>query len=350
MAGLLEAFGVKSNPFTSFVGDHRSALLNFGAGLAGGRDFGQGVSMGLQGAALGRQADDAYATSQKAEAERVDQINKTREYLASDPLFADLVPLVDAGQGGAALTEAFKRKQPGYGQEAQPDPFTLSAGETRYAPDGSVLASMPSVEKPAPAPSGYQPSEAGGLEFIPGGPADPATAGKTTEATRRNQQLAKVIVPEIESLLGTDTKPGTFEALSDMWSQGLDAAGPVGFAIGGGPAEKYQQAKNSLKTIIASYLYSVSGATANPGEVETQASVLTPKPGEPKASVDDKKRRISTMVQAVVDAAKGTPIDVGAPAPVGRPGVSGAPQPGAVEDGYRFKGGNPSDPNSWEPA
>jgi hypothetical protein len=31
----------------------------------------------------------------------------------------------------------------------------------------------------------------------------------------------------------------------------------------------------------------------------------------------------------------------------GSPAQSG-PQPGAIEDGYRFKGGNPADPSSWE--
>jgi hypothetical protein len=39
--------------------------------------------------------------------------------------------------------------------------------------------------------------------------------------------------------------------------------------------------------------------------------------------------------------------------PTGGPGGgqgAGAPQPGTVENGYRFKGGNPADPASWERA
>jgi hypothetical protein len=46
-------------------------------------------------------------------------------------------------------------------------------------------------------------------------------------------------------------------------------------------------------------------------------------------------------LQAAPNAQPATPVPQGA---------TGGPQPGMIEDGFRFKGGNPSDPNSWERA
>jgi hypothetical protein len=317
--GILSATGV-DNGFTNWWDQHRNAITNFGVGLANGPTFSQGIGLGTQGLASGAQQDDAYATQQKAEAERTAAITATQKALAKYPdLQALAVPGADMGP---IIAELFRRSAPGYGAAAQPDPFTLGPGQTRYAADGTEIASIPAEpEKPQAAPTGYRWAPDGkALEPIPHGPADPATAGKTTEATRRNQQLAKVLEPEVQSLLGPDGNSGTFDALTNGWSQAVDAMGPLGLVVGGGPAAEYQQAKNSLKTIIASYLYSVSGATANPGEVETQASVLTPKPNEPAASVAEKRRRIATMVQAVRDAATGMPINLSGPSASGSTG------------------------------
>jgi hypothetical protein len=43
------------------------------------------------------------------------------------------------------------------------------------------------------------------------------------------------------------------------------------------------------------------------------------------------------------DFLKANPIQSAPPA-AARPA---APQPGEIRDGYRFKGGNPADPNNW---
>lgn len=125
----------------------------------------------------------------------------------------------------------------------------------------------------------------------------PLTGPKTkapNEQQQRDAKLYSVVAPELKIV------EDNFSALSNLSDQALSAV-PHGSDYGADylKSPDYQRASNSLKTIIASYLYSVSGATAAPAEVENQASILTPKPGEAKESVNDKLARVRAMVDAI---------------------------------------------------
>lgn len=172
-------------------------------------------------------------------------------------------------------------------------------GVPRYVDTGEAV--FPEVQ-PAPKldiPSGYQQRTDGqpGLMPIPGGPADPSTPGKTTEAQRRNQQLGSVIAPELE------TVEENWKALTDFGNQAANAdvpfMGKPGYAL---TSPEFQKADNALTTIIASYLYSVSGATATDEEIKRQKDILTPKVGESEESTQQKLARIRVMAEAVADA------------------------------------------------
>jgi hypothetical protein len=170
--GILNSLGI-SNGLTDFLAAHRGALMDFGAGLASGPTLSQGIALGTQGLQKGAQADDAYATAQKAEQQRQDQINATVKYLQSNPAFADLVPIAQAGDGATALTEAFKRSTPGYGEQ------TVAPGYTVLGADNQPVYTAP-IKPPnstGNAPSGFRFTADGqSLEPIPGGPADPKSA------------------------------------------------------------------------------------------------------------------------------------------------------------------------------
>jgi len=168
--GILSSIGAPAG-LTDFLAAHRGALMDFGAGLASGPTLAQGIALGTQGLNTGTQADTAYATAQKQEAQRQDAINQTVKYLQSNPAFADLVPLAQSGQGAAALSEAFKRSTPGYGEQ------TVSAGQTVLGADNKPVFTAPDKPSASGAPSGYRYTKDGqSLEPIPGGPADPASA------------------------------------------------------------------------------------------------------------------------------------------------------------------------------
>jgi hypothetical protein len=143
-----------------FIDSRRNALAGLGAGLLNGQP-GAGVQAGLQ-------ADDAYATQQKAEAERQKAIadqqalrSKYAEFFTAQgkPDIAQAIAdgLVEPGQAywdhitpkspikaseGDMFLDPTTYKPVG-GVPKQPDPYTLGEGQVRYGPDNKPLATGP---------------------------------------------------------------------------------------------------------------------------------------------------------------------------------------------------------------
>lgn len=285
------------NPFSKYVADNRQTLQGAFAGFGQGPSFGAGLSNAAIGAQRGTLLDDITRKGKAEEAKLAEQGNVTRSWLEQQG-FTDLLPLVDAGETGLAYNEAFKRLQPGYGQVETVKPIEVN-GQLVDPMTGQVIGDYRDANSGQPAaPSGYQWTPEGNQAFIPGGPADPATAGKTTEATRRNQQLASVIQPELA------TVEANWEELSSGNNQAANAA-PFGAGYGL-TSPGYQQATSALNTIAQSYLYSVSGAAAPAEEVRKLVESVTPRPFESPQSIADKKERVRQMAAAVVQAGSGS--------------------------------------------
>lgn len=113
------AAAATQHPLLDFLHTRRNAIAQFGAGLAQGHNLSEGLAYGTQGAVQGRAVDDAYATSQKAEAERLSQINQTTQWLKTNyPQFADLPP----AQGFQLATQLIGQQQK---QTAQQEPNSV---------------------------------------------------------------------------------------------------------------------------------------------------------------------------------------------------------------------------------
>lgn len=69
----------------AFTQPRRNQLAGLASGLLSANDWGPGLSAGFAQAAQGRQVDDAYAETQKAEAERQRQLQETIGYLRQQP-------------------------------------------------------------------------------------------------------------------------------------------------------------------------------------------------------------------------------------------------------------------------
>jgi hypothetical protein len=383
--GLAQLLLGQEHPFSQYVADSKNTLHGAFAGLGQGTNLGSGLAAAARGAVVGQPLDDAYAVTQREKAEREKQLNYTIEAMRKAGR-EDLIQMAQAGYMKEAFNELVNpsNKQslmnvgdgmiydpntkewitaPGgadggggpyggtsmdaqnwnilltsdpsspeyaaaYSQVAQPK-MTLQQTEQGLVP----VYSSPQLPPNIRPPSGMTPATtlgAGGASGVGTGSAIPGTQKAPTEQRARAQMMDSVISPEVERLLGDGAQnPGKMGSLGNGWDVAKDATGTAGRLVPfglGTPSEDYLQAKNAVRTVIASYLYVASGATANPGEVDKQTEILTPQINDPPNVVADKKARLKTMADAVKALARGENVDLNAV-------LSGGPAAGAGSTG-----------------
>lgn len=163
--------------------------------------------------------------------------------------------------------------------------------------------------------------------------------GQRAQQTRQAQEQRRADLPLITRLVETSTDEATYQRNRAVAQEyGIDTSTlPPQFD----PAWRDQQ----LMTLKALQDPSKAEALSTAGK---QAVDMGYKPGTPE---------FNKMVQDIWTAGESKPYVVGGETRLYTPKLGGqgqavgssALQPGHVEDGYRFKGGNPADHSSWEP-
>jgi hypothetical protein len=293
--GILSATGT-NNGFTNWWDQHRNAITGFGVGLANGPTFSQGIGMGTQGLASGAKADDAYATQQKVEAERLDGINKTAEFLRAKGR-EDLIPLLEAGQANLALSQVFA----GAG-----DGFSLNPGEIRYDANGKQIAAAPAIDKPPAAPTltsiydangreqkGYM----NGTEFVPVG--DPKATIERPEFTGVQATAAGYADRMVQADKILDD-PKLAAVQTDITQKGLGGVPVIGNML---TSPEFQQAEQAQRDFINAILRRESGAAIAASEFESARKQYFPQPGDSPQVLEQKKQNRLNAIKGVARSA-----------------------------------------------
>jgi hypothetical protein len=138
-----------------------------------------------------------------------------------------------------------------------------------------------------PGDNGIVIENADGTRTIIGG----SGGAKMTDAQRRAQLLTKQIVSQEKNLLSN------FDSLANPRNYAGQA--PGGRMI---MTPQGQQAEDSLKNVLANWLYLTSGATATDAEVARQFEMIRPSPMDAPEAVAEKKARLQSIFDVMKEA------------------------------------------------
>jgi hypothetical protein len=167
--------------------------------------------------------------------------------------------------------------------------------------------------------------------------------------TRGNE--ANKLLQTLGGNLTTGGQQGGLRSAADAFLRGLPGVGDSS-TVNALVSPERQTAEQAGKEFLTSILRKDTGAAVTPAEFEIYGDMYLPRVGDSPAQLQQKARARDIALQSIRasmgNAASAIPIIAPAGGGSAAQALGGGPQPGAVQDGYRFRGGNPADPNAWE--
>jgi len=216
------------------------------------------------------------------------------------------------------------------------------------APTSPVVRPATTAVPSAAAPSAAMPSAAAPTSVVPGAPNAPApvrfgpksTAENLTEAQGKATGFALRAkeASDILDVVGKDGKvqPGVLKRVGE--SVPLVGEG-LGTLLNVTQTPQQQQVEQAQRNFLNAILRQESGAAINQSEFDNGRKQYFPQPGDSKEVIEQKRLNRENVVKSLQVAA-GPGMKQVAP--------SAGIKVGTVEDGYRFKGGDPANKNNWE--